>query len=101
MDLANYVSLQFGLIDRGTYEELHALLAANYAGFEAHPIPEDRLLAGLAKDKKNLGERVTLILLRGPGQVFRDQYVADARFRGICHEFLASLAAREAACPSS
>ena len=103
MDLANRLSWQFGLIERAVYEELHELLAANYVGFEHCPIPEDRLFAGLAKDKKNLGERISLILMRGPGQVFRDQYVPDARFRTLCLDYLRSLAARrqEAACQSS
>jgi 3-dehydroquinate synthase len=87
MDMANYVSAQFGLIGRDVYDEIHPLLATNYAGFEGTPIPPDRFFAALSKDKKNVGERVSLILMRGPGELFREQVPQDGRLRGICREY--------------
>jgi len=91
MDIANYVSHRFGLIGRELYEELHALLAMNYAGFDQMAIPEDRFFAALARDKKNTGGDVSLILIRGPGQVFRDRRPNDEQFRSICRDYFANL----------
>ena len=91
MDMANEVSLQKGLLDQETYDELHLLLTANYAGFEDFPIPEEPFFSALAKDKKNSGGELTLILLRGPGKVFRGHYPHDASFRSICTGFFERL----------
>ncbi len=101
MDLANYLSMRWGLIDHRVYEELQPLLARNAAGFEQTPIPEARFFAALAKDKKNLEEDVALILLRGPGQVFWGRYPNDERLRGACRDYFRVLAERpgvEACC---
>ena len=95
MDLANYLSWQLGLIDGGVFEELHRLLEPNYRGFEATPIPRARFFAALGKDKKNRGAALSLVLLRGPGEVFVDRYANDERFRGLCETFLDRLASAE------
>lgn len=92
MDVANYLSWQFGLIDRPLYDELHELLAANYAGVERMPIPQDRFFAALLKDKKRAGDECSLILMRGPGAVFCGRYPDDERLRGACREYLNGLA---------
>ena len=94
MDMANYVSFRFGLTGRAVYDELHEILALNYAGFEKTLIPEDKYFDALAKDKKNVGGYVSLILMRGPGQVFRDRYPNDERLRSICKEYFGTLHGR-------
>jgi 3-dehydroquinate synthase len=88
MDLANYCSCQLGLIDRAVYEELHDLLMPNYAGCADVEIPEEPFFHALAKDKKNIGQELSLILMHGPGQVFRARHPNDERFRSMCWEFL-------------
>lgn len=99
MDLANYASLRFGWISQSVFEELHALLVSNYAGFEQVAVPEERFFAALAKDKKNVDRDVTLILMRGPGAVFRDRYRFDERLRGLCREYF-RVVKRVELCPS-
>jgi 3-dehydroquinate synthase len=84
MALANDLSCRMGLLSPAAYDELHPLLVSNYAGFERVPIPVDRFFSALGKDKKNVGQQISLILLRGPGQVFRGQYPNDERLRGLC-----------------
>lgn len=91
MDMANYVSLRYGLVNNEVYNELHGLLAANYAGFERMPIPEDRFFTALLRDKKNVGGEVSLILMRAPGKVFRGRYSFDEAFRSICKEYFEHL----------
>ena len=92
MEMANFLSRRLGFLDTAVYDELHQLIATNYAGFEATPIPRERFLSALLKDKKNTSRELSVILLRGPGQVFRARYAADDRFLGLCGEFLDLLA---------
>lgn len=87
MDIANYVSYRLGLITQDVYDEIHPLLVRNAVGFEHTPIPEDGLFAALARDKKNVGDRVSLILMRGPGRVFLDRTVDPGRLKSICREY--------------
>ncbi len=93
IDLANFTSWRLGLLDQATYDALHPTIAANYRGFEHVAIPRERFFDALAKDKKNVDAAVTLILLRGPGRVFRERYPLDERLRGLCEEFLSAMQA--------
>ena len=97
MDMANDFSHRFGFIEQAVYDELHPLLAENYAGFEHTPIPEEPFFAALAKDKKNVDDEVSLILMRGPGRVFRDRYTLDDRLHTLCRDYFRQLSgSREA-----
>jgi len=93
MDLANFVSMRSGLTDRATYEELHTLLAANYRGFEGIQVPQDMFFSALARDKKNRGGMVSLILMRTPGDLRLERRALDDELRSVCLEFLGSLKA--------
>lgn len=88
MDLANYVAWRFELLPRAVYDELHPLLASNYAAGPRVEIPREAFFAALARDKKNVASDLSLILMRGPGQVFRGRYPNDGRLRGVCEEYL-------------
>ncbi len=88
MDMANFVSWRLGLLAREAYEELHAMLARNAAGFADVPVPPEPFLAALRRDKKRTGASLALILLRGPGAVFVDRRPDDETFRTLCAEYL-------------
>lgn len=90
MDLAVFLSLQFGFISSSVYGELHKLFLLNMQGQELPPIQEDRFWDALSKDKKNLKDKLTLILMKGPGQVFRAYYKKDESLRRLCVEYLGS-----------
>ncbi|TAK12831.1 MAG: 3-dehydroquinate synthase [Acidobacteria bacterium] len=94
MDFANFVSWKFGLIDRATFDTLHALTFANYGPSGPVVIPEAAFFSALSRDKKNRAGDVALVLLRRPGDVFLDRYPNDERFKDICREFLARVATR-------
>lgn len=87
VDLANYISWRWGFIGEDVFEELHALCAANAAGFEEAEIPEEAFFQALGRDKKNVDGDVTLILMRGPGKVFRGRYPNDENLRRVCRDF--------------
>lgn len=91
MDLANFVAWRLGLLNRRWYDALHEMLVPNYGEFAQTPIPEQALFDALGRDKKNKGGDVTLVLPRGPGDLFLDRYRFDERMQSLCREFLAGL----------
>lgn len=91
VDLANFVSKEWGFLPSEKYEDAHALLRTNYAGFEGIKIPFEYFLSALSKDKKNVGANLSLVLTRGPGKVFRDQYPNDFGLHRLCQQFFHSL----------
>lgn len=89
MDMANWISAELGIGTRDHWAAGHGVLKKNYRGFEGFPVPVDRVLAALAKDKKNTGSgSVTLILPDAQGRVFRGVHAADDRFRQLCRTYL-------------
>lgn len=92
MDMANWISANLGLGTMDHWQAGHTVLAKNYQGYEGHPIPLDRFLAALAKDKKNTGAgSVTLILPDANGRIVRGAHAADENFRRLCGEYLAKV----------
>jgi 3-dehydroquinate synthase len=91
MDMANYVAARVGRTERRHYERTHPVLAANYAGFERVEVPVDVLLDALAKDKKNTGRALRLVLPDASGGVSICEQPADDAFRSICADYLAGV----------
>lgn len=87
MDMANYISLRLGLLAKTAFDEIHSLLSVNFSGFEKMSIPEERFFTALTRDKKNTGRSLSLILLRGPGEVFRESLPDDEQFRELCRDY--------------
>jgi 3-dehydroquinate synthase len=91
MDMANHVAVALGAGTAAHRDRMHPVLAANYAGARRPHIPEDRFFDAIARDKKNVGRQITLILPDASGRIRRGQYPNDERFRSACREFLSSL----------
>ena len=90
MDMANFVAARLGVASDAPFCRMHPVLRANYAGFETTAIPVDRLMAALAKDKKNTGAgSVTLILPDAEGKISRGTHSADERLTQAVADFLA------------
>lgn len=87
MDMANFVSWHFGLISEEIFDEIHLVLRENFRGFELSQIPKENFFTALSKDKKNVENDLSLVLMRGPGNVFRDCYLNDTHFRSLCSEY--------------
>lgn len=87
VDMANFVSREFGFISDEACRETKVLLKENSAGFEKINIPLDRFFESILKDKKNIGKDISLILTKGPGNVFKDLYPNDERFRTLCKTY--------------
>src|SRR5205823_2806535 len=90
MDMANYVAVRLGLMGEGHYDRMHSAMRTNYAGFEQTEIPQPQFLSALARDKKNRDAELGLILPDTNARVARGFFKNDAKFQGICAEYLST-----------
>jgi 3-dehydroquinate synthase len=91
MDMANFVAAELGVTTRAHFERMHPVLVENAGAERGVEIPIDRVLAAIARDKKNVGDELTLILPGLDGRISRGRYPNDARFAAACRAFLAEL----------
>lgn len=87
LDMANYVAVKRGRMSARHYERMHPALAKNFSGFEQTKVPFDLFMNALAKDKKNKGNKLTLILPDDEARVARIEWANDPQFRAICAEY--------------
>jgi 3-dehydroquinate synthase len=92
MDIANFIALRISR-NKGTFARMHPGLRLNYHGFEKTAVPLDAFLTALGKDKKNVGNRLTVILPDENDIPAKHQLANDATLRGLCGEFLDSVRA--------
>jgi 3-dehydroquinate synthase len=88
MDMANYVAAETGFGRADTFAGRHACLRRNYRGFEEYPVPVERFLQALGRDKKNIGADLVLILPDADGRIQKTRRENDETFRTICTRFL-------------
>lgn len=89
MDMANHVAANLGQAAKELAANRHGVLKANFQGYEKTPVPLDRFLAAMGKDKKNTGAgTVTVILPDQNGAIRKTTLPADDRFRALCRDYL-------------
>ena len=91
MDLANFISCEFGFMPTSAYDELHGLLSVNYEGWEYVDFDVAQFLNALSRDKKNRDGLASLILAKGPGEMFIERRPLNDHFRSICVEYFRGL----------
>ena len=69
MDLANYISMKLELLDPHNFKLMHEILQKNLPEFEFTDENILNYLNALSKDKKNKGDKIGVILSKGPGKV--------------------------------
>jgi 3-dehydroquinate synthase len=76
---ATYVSEQLGLAPAGSFKELLAWLKPCFGGCEdvLRRVDAPTVIAGMKRDKKNDGDKITLIATRGPGSMEKIGLEAD------------------------
>lgn len=87
-DMANFAAARLGRMDESHFRRMHPTLRKNYAGFENWDIPVAPTMDALAKDKKNLGKDLMLILPDTSGIPKMTRVAPTPEFREICVEFL-------------
>lgn len=81
MDLANFVSMEMGLMHADIFRDLHAKLSVNFPDFDWRGIDLRRYFNLLSKDKKNIGNNIGCILAEVPGVLLKEQLPLDDRLK--------------------
>lgn len=84
MDIANYISVELGLMKRDIFNKLHSMLSVNLPVVDIDIIKYDleSYFALLSKDKKNLGSNLVCILAECPGALIKKQLPFDDNLKG-------------------
>ncbi|MFH2047088.1 MAG: AroB-related putative sugar phosphate phospholyase (cyclizing) [Pseudomonadota bacterium] len=81
MDIANYLSLQQGIMDRRMFDWVHPLLMRNFPDYDWGHFDMETYIRFLSKDKKNIGSDLVCILPEGPGRLTKQRIMMDDVFR--------------------
>lgn len=87
IDLANLVSEHLGLIDRCTRNRIREACAIVYQGIEIPKFEIDDYYEALARDKKNEGTMLGLIVTEGEGVMYKKFCEFSPEIKGIISEF--------------
>jgi 3-dehydroquinate synthase len=91
MDLANHVAVRLGRMDSAHMERMRPALRKNAGRFLSWSVPVQAFFSALGKDKKNVADRLALILPDKSGRVEKTLVRFDDAFRGICADYFADL----------
>ena len=92
MDLANFVSVQLGLLDPAVRDRARKVLSDIWEGIPIGGVDLERYEAALLKDKKNAQGQLGLILTKGFGTMFKQLVPLDATFSGWLRTWFAEVA---------
>tara|TARA_B100001750_G_C15522296_1_gene612938 strand:- start:1865 stop:2944 length:1080 start_codon:yes stop_codon:yes gene_type:complete len=84
MDMANYISVKMGYLDSTTRIEIKEFLVNIWKDYDIKKIDITDFRNALAKDKKNVGNELRLILCKGIGEVF----IAPVKNNNQLHKWL-------------
>lgn len=91
MDIANFVSYKMDYIDNKIRKDIREITSNIWKGYDLKEIKLDEFIHALKKDKKNVGNRLGLILNNGYGKIFKKLIVPDDKFKNILLEYLKSI----------
>jgi len=83
MDMANYVSVHYNFLSPKIRRDIRKFLSKIWKGFSIKNLDVDKFCNALAKDKKNIGSELRLILCKGYGEVFKAPVKNDEKFKSI------------------
>jgi len=81
MDIANYLSVEFGYLERDSFMEMHQIISKNMPTFKVEPYKLEEYFLALSKDKKNSCGHLTCILISGPGFMKKVQLPFDNKLK--------------------
>jgi 3-dehydroquinate synthase len=87
MDMANFLSVKMKLLKPEIRTEIRELLEDIWKGFTINNLDIDKFCEVLAKDKKNIGSELRLILCKGYGQVFKVPVKNDMQLKNWITEY--------------
>jgi len=87
MDMANYLSVKMDLLKPEIRNEIRKLLEKIWEGYNIKNIDIEKFCNVLAKDKKNVGKELRLILCKGYGQVFKAPVKNDLKLKNWISDY--------------
>lgn len=87
MDISNYLSWKLGYIRTHLYKEMKKLLLKNWPDYLLKDIDLKAFFNGLARDKKNTGNKITMILTKGPGRMIKESLPRNGKFRKLIRSY--------------
>jgi len=87
MDMANFVSVKMNMLDPHIRLEIRELLQKIWPGYNIKNLNVEKFCGALAKDKKNVGSELRLILCKGYGKVFKTPVKNDETLRNWLVEY--------------
>ena len=88
MDMANFISMKMGLLNPKIREDIRELLQQIWEGYDIRNLDVPQFSSALAKDKKNVGQELRLILCKGYGKVFKTPVKNDDQLHDwLCEYF--------------
>ncbi len=87
MDIANFISIKKELLNPKIRLDIRELLQKIWEGYEIKHLNVNEFRSILAKDKKNIGNELRLILCRGYGKVFKASVKNDEKLEYWLSEY--------------
>lgn len=78
MDISNYLSHKLRLISKSTYLVMREMLLKNSFNYNLKHYDFKLFFESLSRDKKNAGNKITVILTKGPGRMIKKGLAMDA-----------------------
>lgn len=88
MDMANYIAVHTGHTLEYHYQRMHPILKMNYTDYLEQEITLDKFMQAITKDKKNMNNKITLILPDQDGKPSRVFHDNDQLFHHLCASYL-------------
>ncbi len=70
IDIANYIALNKKFIDETYYESIHEFIKHNFFANEKYTIDVQLLIKHTRQDKKNSNDKLNMVFLKKPGELF-------------------------------
>lgn len=83
VDISNHVSLKLGYIKESEYYKMKRAIIKNWPQLNKNNINMKLFFDALSKDKKNVDNKVSMILTKGPGKMFKDSIILDKNIKKI------------------
>jgi 3-dehydroquinate synthase len=80
IDMANFISVKLGYIPTAVREEIREVVAKIWDGYSIRTLDVKLFRQALGKDKKNVGNKLGLILNKGYGNIFKTVMEAGTEF---------------------
>ena len=88
MDIANFISVRLGLINESIRNEIFEVTSYIWDGYSISNLNIDEFITALSKDKKNVDNKLGLILNNGYGKIFKKFIENDKNFKNLLNEYL-------------